>query len=178
MILLELFLSFFKIGLFTIGGGYAMLALIQKEIVHYGWMTSHEFVDIVGIAEMTPGPIAINAATFIGFRSAGVTGSLIATLAVILPSFISVLAVSRFWGRYKDFSKVQAVFGGVRPAVAGLIMTAAVLLGLASFQAVEAGFRLRTVLIAAAVFFLIHFRKLDPIKVLLICALIGLFVFK
>ncbi len=84
MIFLQLFFClFFKIGLFTIGGGYAMLAIIQEEIIRHGWMTSAEFVDIVGVAEMTPGPIAVNAATFVGYRSAGVAGALIATAAVV-----------------------------------------------------------------------------------------------
>ena len=85
MILLQLFYSFFKIGLFTIGGGYAMLAIIQQEIVRYGWLTRAEFVDIVSIAEMTPGPIAVNAATFVGYRSAGLAGALAATTASFCP---------------------------------------------------------------------------------------------
>ena len=86
MILLKLFVTFFKIGLFTIGGGYAMLALIRQEIVRHGWLTVQEFVDIVGIAEMTPGPIAVNAATFVGYRTAGLGGALLATAGVALPS--------------------------------------------------------------------------------------------
>lgn len=178
MILLQLFLSFFKIGLLTIGGGYAMLAVIQQEILRHAWLSPSEFVDIVGIAEMTPGPIAINAATFVGYRSAGLLGSLTATLAVVLPSFLSVLLVSRFWRRYKDLSKVQAFFAGVRPTVAGLVLTAAFFLGRASFQALPSGFLLPSALLAGGVFGAVFVAKADPIRVLIICALLGLFIFK
>ena len=179
MILWQLFTSFFKIGLFTIGGGYAMLALIQEEIVHYGRLTPHEFVDIVGIAEMTPGPIAVNAATFIGYRVAGLAGALLATSAVVLPSLISVLIVSRFWARYKSSQGVQAVFAGIRPVVAGLVGAAAVLVGRASLQVLAPGsIHIPTLAMALVVFLGLLYRKWDPIKVLVVCALVGLFIFK
>ena len=165
MILLELFFSFFKIGLFTIGGGYAMLTLIQQEIVRYGWLSLEEFVDIVGIAEMTPGPIAVNAATFVGYRSAGIRGSLVATLAVVLPSFISVLVVSKIWENYKDSRAVRSVFAGIRPAVAGLVGAAAVLLGNTALQAIQPGtIHIPSLILAGAVFVAIQFFKAGPIK--------------
>lgn len=179
MILLQLFLSFLKIGLFTVGGGYAMLALIQEEITRYGWMTSQEFVDVVGIAEMTPGPIAVNAATFVGYRSAGVVGGLIATTAVVLPSLLSVLLVSKFWEKYKSSQGVQSVFAGIRPVVAGLVGAAAIMVGSATLHTVSSGLlNVFTLLLAAIVFWGVYFRKWDPIKVLIASALVGLFIFR
>lgn len=179
MILLELFLSFFKIGLFTIGGGYAMLPLIQQEIIRYGWLSPQEFVDIVGIAEMTPGPIAVNAATFVGFRSAGVWGSLTATAAVVLPSFISVLLVSKVWEHYQNSHVVGSIFAGIRPTVAGLVGGAALTLGSTALQAVQPGvIDIPSVVLAVVVFAAVHFSKADPIKVLIVSAAAGLIIFK
>ena len=108
MIYLELLFKFFRIGLFTIGGGYAMLPLMQHEIEINNWITSQEFVDIIAIAEMTPGPIAINAATFIGYRVGGVLGSVVATTAVVLPSLLIILLLSRILARYQEHAFVEA----------------------------------------------------------------------
>ncbi|HHT90604.1 MAG: chromate transporter [Bacillota bacterium] len=179
MILFQLFSAFFKIGLFTLGGGYAMLALIQQEIVRYGWMTPQEFVDVVGIAEVTPGPIAVNAATFVGFRTAGVQGALVATGAVVLPSLISVMIVSRVWARYKNSHIVQNMFAGIRPVVVGLVGAAAVLVGLATFRSLSSGIHgLYTLVLGGLTFYGVAFRKWDPIKVLVGAALIGLIVYR
>lgn len=155
-----------------------MLALIQQEIVRYGWMTVQEFVDVVGIAEMTPGPIAVNAATFVGYRSAGIKGALVATLAVVLPSLISVIIVSRFWEKYKSSKAVQFVFAGIRPVVVGLVGAAGVLVAKATMQdypGVVVHFP--TLFLAMIVFYGVAFRKWDPIRALLASALIGLLVF-
>lgn len=174
MIILELFLSFFKIGLFTVGGGYAMLALIQREIVEHGWLTLEEFVDIVAIAEMTPGPIAVNAATFVGFRSASFLGGVVATGAVVLPSLIGILLISRVWERYKDSPPVVAVFKGIRPAVAGLIISVALTLGATVLTAHGAGNINFTGLIMAAVVFLaVYIKKIDPFKMIILCGIAG-----
>lgn len=179
MICLQLFASFFKIGLFTIGGGYAMLALIQEEIIRHGWMSAHEFVDIVGIAEMTPGPLAVNAATFVGYRTAGVPGALLATAAVVLPSLISVLIVSKFWEKYKSSRGVQGIFAGIRPAVAGLIGAAAITVARASLQAAGSGSNLWATLVLALLCFLgVYFKRWDPIKVLLGAGVLGLLIFQ
>lgn len=178
MILFQLFFAFFKIGLFTIGGGYAMLTIIQQEIIRYGWMTRGEFVDIIGIAEMTPGPIAVNAATFVGYRSAGVIGAVIATSAVVLPSLISVLIVARVWEKYKSSRGVQGMFAGVRPVVVGLVGAAAVMVAQASLQTLTGlGLRFGTLVLAAASFAGVYFKKWDPIKILLAAALLGLLIF-
>jgi len=175
----QLFASFFKIGLFTIGGGYAMLALIQQEIVRLGWMTPQEFVDVVGIAEVTPGPIAINSATFVGFRTGGIPGALLASFAVVLPSLLCVSVVSRMWNRYKEARLVQFMFAGIRPVAAGLVAAAAVLIALATFRYVQ-GFpgKLWTGLIAAGCFYGVGVKKWNPIKVLMIAAVLGVLLFR
>lgn len=130
MIWLQLFYSFFKIGLFGFGGGYAMLSMIQGEVVtRHEWLTPQEFTDIIAISQMTPGPIGINSATYIGYTATGsVWGSALATLALVLPSFIVMLILYRFFMRYHDNRHVTDTFAGLRPAVIGLIASAALVL--------------------------------------------------
>lgn len=130
MIYLQLFYAFFKIGLFGFGGGYAMLSLIQGEVVTYhGWVSTQEFTDIVAISQMTPGPIGINAATYVGFTATGsVWGSVVATFAVVLPSFILMLSISKFFLKYQKHPTVVSVFNGLRPAIVGLLAAAALVL--------------------------------------------------
>lgn len=126
MIYLKLLFSFFKIGLFSFGGGYAMIPLIQKEIEMNGWLKASEFVDIIAIAEMTPGPIAINSATFVGYKTAGLFGSIFATIGVALPSILLILIVSSFFFKIQKKTVNIMVFYGVRPVITGLIAAAAV----------------------------------------------------
>ena len=130
MLYFQLFYTFFKIGLFGFGGGYAMLSMIQGEVVtRYGWLTPQEFTDIVAISQMTPGPIGINSATYVGFTATGsIWGSVIATFAVVLPSFILMLVISKFFLKYQKHPAVEAVFSGLRPAVVGLLASAALVL--------------------------------------------------
>ena len=130
MIYIQLFYTFFKIGLFGFGGGYAMLSMIQGEVVtRYEWLSSQEFTDIVAISQMTPGPIGINAATYVGFTATGsIWGSIIATFAVIFPSFILMLTISKFFLKYQKHPVVESVFNGLRPAVVGLLASAALVL--------------------------------------------------
>ena len=130
MIYLQLFNTFFKIGLFGFGGGYAMLSMIQGEVVtRYDWVSTQEFTDIVAISQSTPGPIGINAATYVGFTATGsIWGSVIATFAVVLPSFILMLTISKFFLKYQKHPAVEAVFSGLRPAVVGLLASAALVL--------------------------------------------------
>lgn len=130
MIYLQLFYAFFKIGLFGFGGGYAMLSMIQGEVVtRYDWVSTQEFTDIVAISQSTPGPIGINAATYVGFTATGsIWGSVIATFAVVLPSFILMLTISKFFLKYQKHPAVEAVFSGLRPAVVGLLASAALVL--------------------------------------------------
>ena len=130
MIYLQLFYTFFKIGLFGFGGGYAMLSMIQGEVVtRYNWVSTQEFTDLVAISQSTPGPIGINAATYVGFTATGsIWGSVIATFAVVLPSFILMLTISKFFLKYQKHPAVEAVFSGLRPAVVGLLASAALVL--------------------------------------------------
>ncbi len=138
IIFLELLYTFFKIGLVSFGGGYGMLSVIQGEVVtRHAWLSMSEFTDIVAISQMTPGPIGINSATFVGYTAVvnaggtplmGVIGSLTASFAVMLPSFIIMLAISRLFVKYTKSSVVNRVFVVLRPAVVGLIASAALLL--------------------------------------------------
>ena len=138
MIYLQLFITFFEIGLFGFGGGYGMLSLIQNETVrHWGWITTPQFTDIVAISQMTPGPIGINSATYCGYmacHNAGygtamsVLGSTVATFALVLPSFILMILISRLFMRYMQTATVQNIFSGLRPAVVGLLAAATLML--------------------------------------------------
>ncbi len=182
MIYLQLFYTFFKIGLFGFGGGYAMLSMIQGEVVtRYGWLTAQEFTDIVAISQMTPGPIGINAATYVGFTATGsVLGSILATFAVILPSFILMLTISKFFLKYQKHPVVEAVFSGLRPAVVGLLASAALVLmtnenfGSPTNDTYQ--------FIVSVVIFLIAFigtrkYKVNPILMILACGLAGFFLY-
>lgn len=126
----QLFYSFFKIGLFGFGGGYAMLSMIQGEVVtRHAWLTPQEFTDIIAISQMTPGPIGINSATYIGYTATGsIWGAALATFALVLPSFIVMLILYKFFMRYHDSRPVTDTFAGLRPAVIGLIASAALVL--------------------------------------------------
>lgn len=138
LLYLRLFWTFFKIGLFGFGGGYAMISMIQGEVVtRYGWLNTGQFTDIVAISQSTPGPIGINSATYVGYSSVvnagfapywGILGSLIATFAVVLPSFVLMLAISKFFMKHKDNPSVNYTLMGLRPAVVGLLAAAALLL--------------------------------------------------
>lgn len=122
MIYLELFWSFLKVGLFSIGGGYAAMPLIQSQVVEYhGWLTMKEFTDLITIAEMTPGPIAVNSATFVGIRIAGIGGAVVATLGCITPSLIIVSVLAKLYYKYKNMRLMQSVLTSLRPAVVALI---------------------------------------------------------
>lgn len=136
---LELLWTFFKIGLFTIGGGYAMIPLIQQEIVNHGWLTFKETIDIIAISEMTPGPFAINAATFVGVKTGGIPGATFATVGVVLPSFIIVTLVAKYSARFKDQPLLQYALYGLRPAVIGLIASAAFLIARTTFFMASSG---------------------------------------
>ena len=127
MIYLELFWSFFQIGMFSIGGGMAAMPLIQNQVVNLNkWLTLTEFTDLITIAEMTPGPIAINSATFVGIRIAGIGGALISTLGCIFPSCIIVSLLAYIYFKYKEVSAIQGVLSGLRPAVVALIASAGI----------------------------------------------------
>jgi len=125
-VILSLYWSFFKVGLFTIGGGYAMIPLMEAEVIDtHGWLSAAEFLDIIAVAEMTPGPISINAATFIGYRMAGVAGSLITTLGVITPSLVLLLLLSKILFNLIQKPQAESFLNGLRSALVALILLAA-----------------------------------------------------
>ena len=124
MVLIELFLVFLKIGTFTFGGGYAMITMIQYEAERHGWLTQAELVDFVALSESTPGPLAVNMATFVGIRTGGIPGAVIATLGIVLPSFLIILLIAKCFMKFQDSKAVKGVMSGLKPAVAGMIGTA------------------------------------------------------
>lgn len=128
---LTLFLTFFKIGATTFGGGYAMLPIIQREVVEkHHWLENEEFVDVLAVAQSSPGAVAINSAVFIGCRLYGLPGAVVALLGSVLPSFLIILSVAAFFTRFMEHPAVHAAFLGIRPAVAALILAAVIKLGL------------------------------------------------
>lgn len=133
MILLKLFFTFFKIGLFTFGGGYAMLPLIEEEVVRNGWMDTSDLVNFIAVSESTPGPFAVNVSTYVGCEVAGVLGSLCATLGVIMPSFIVILVVAKCFEKFKSGKTVKGCMSGLKPAVIGLIANAVISIGRTAF---------------------------------------------
>ena len=182
MIYLQLFYTFFKIGLFGFGGGYAMLSMIQGEVVtRYGWLTAQEFTDIVAISQMTPGPIGINAATYVGFTATGsVWGSIMATSAVVFPSFLLMLTISKFFLKYQKHPVVESVFKGLRPAVVGLLASAAlVLMTEENFGSPTADLRSFCISCALFVAAFIGTRrfKVSPILMIVLCGAVGYLVF-
>ncbi len=139
MLYWQLLFSFLKIGLFAFGGGYAMIPLIQAEILGQGWLSAQEFANIVAVSQMTPGPIAINAATFVGYRILGLGGAAVATLGVVIPPFVLTLVVSKLFYTFQERSLVRGVFSGIRPAVIALITSAAIFLVPSSIMTLSQG---------------------------------------
>ena len=173
MILFDLFKVFFLLGLFSFGGGYASMEMIRSRVVtDYHWLTDWEYTDIISIAEMTPGPLGINIASFVGTRTAGVAGTLIATLSYILPALVIVLILSWFYDRYRSLEGVQGVLSGLRPAVVAMIIAAAVqLVGTAwwdglSHLALE-NTNWTAVVLSLVLLILLQKKKLGPIQAIL-----------
>ncbi|MBP6922900.1 MAG: chromate transporter [Veillonella sp.] len=183
-ILLQLFLSFAKVGLFCIGGGYASMPLIQNEVVDgHHWITMHEFVDIFTISQMTPGPIGINAATFVGAKIAGIMGAIAATAGFVFPSVIIMLLMAYLYFKYGDVGIIRGVLNGLRPAVVALIASAGVgIMTLAFWDKADLPISLAETNIRGVVIFLIsmgliYSGKMGTIKVLLLSGVLGLVIF-
>ncbi len=178
MILLELFLSFMKIGFFSFGG-LTMIPVINDEVLVHGWMTAGEVMDIVAVAEMTPGSLGINCATFVGLRTAGIPGALSATLGVMMPSLTLCMAAAHFIMKLKDSPVLESAMSGVRPVSMGMLLAVAVTLSQSTFWAEGAamslaGVRWNLVLIAAACGVLLFKFKLSIPKTILLAAVLGL----
>ena len=182
MIFAELFITFFIIGMFTIGGGYAMLSLIQNEVVTvHGWIDYGTFTDIVAISQMTPGPIGINSATYIGYQvlaNSGaseltcILGSFTATFAVVLPSFIIVLALCKVYEKWRDHYLFKGVMAGLKPATLGLIGTAAL-----SLATPENFIDWKSFVICILAFIALYFKKIGPFAIIGLGALVGLIIY-
>lgn len=176
MMLLILFLTFLKIGAFTFGGGYAMIPLIQAEVQSHGWLSAEELVNFVAIAESTPGPIAVNMATFVGTRMAGIPGAICATVGVVLPSYIIILIVAKCFQKFKSSRVVSGCMSGLRPAVVGLIGSAVISVGETVFFPAGIFFG-TTFFISLAIFAVcavLAFKKKHPIAVICISAVLGI----
>lgn len=181
MIYLQLLLSFIQVGMFSIGGGYAAMPLIQSQVVEkYGWLSMSEFTDLITIAEMTPGPIAVNSATFVGIQIAGLPGAVVATFGCILPSCIIVSLLAFIYYRYKQVSALQSVLGCLRPAVVALIAAA----GLSILQVVlfsGEAINLKNIqwlegVIFLTAFLVLRIRRKNPILVMACCGMTELAV--
>lgn len=190
MILFELFYVFFFIGLFTIGGGYAMIPMIKDEVVARGWMTMEELLNFFAIAESTPGPFAVNTATLVGFSQAGIVGSIVATLSVVLPSFIIILIIAKFITNFLKYKEVKWALDGVKPIIVGLIIGVVInlvvnnIFGLASIiDAFKTTIDIKTIdymslIIMIAMFLLkMKFKKLNPIYMIIISAILGIVIY-
>ncbi len=172
-IYIQLFLSFFKIGLFGFGGGYAIISLIQHEIEVHGWMTQSEFTDIIAISQMTPGPIGINSATYVGYTASGtVLGSIVATFAIVLPSFIIMITLVRFFFYLRGNKYMEYAFLGLRPVVIGLIGAAAVVL-----MTDENFIDYISFIIFGAVFILSLRGKIHPIYLIVMAGIAGFIIY-
>lgn len=184
MIYLKLFISFLQIGLFSIGGGYAAMPLIKEQIVDINsWLTLKEFTDLVTIAEMTPGPIAINSATFVGNQIGGILGSIVATLGCVIPSFVIVLTLAWVYFRYKKLSVISGALEGLRPAVVALIGSAGIsILTLAFWGEKGVSLNLADINIVAVVLFatslfILRKWKPNPIVIMLGTGFVGMIIY-
>jgi Chromate transport protein ChrA len=172
-IYLKIFYIFFKIGLFSFGGGYAMLPLIRQEVVvNNQWLGAKEFTDLVAISQATPGPIAINGATYVGYKVGGIIGSIAGNIGVILPSVIIMLILTKFFFKFKDNKYMEDAFSGLRPATVGLIAAAAILLIPDSFT------DYKSLLIFGGAFIASYKYKVDPILLTIIAGVLGLIIYR
>lgn len=188
MILLELFLTFFEIGALTFGGGYAMIPFVREQVLAHGWLTEEELLNMIAVSESTPGPIAVNMATFVGSEQAGILGSAAATLGVVLPSFIIILVISALLKNFLKYKGVGAFLSGVRPCVVSLILGTAITLFLSVLMGIGAGdFELNVDFIGIVIFALVvgisHIykkkkgKKPSPILMIAISACLGMILY-
>ena len=171
--LIKIFLVFFKIGLFSFGGGYAMMPLFEKEIINgLHWISYSDFIDIVAIAQTTPGPFAVNSATFIGNKLAGFLGSVVATLGVTLPSFIIMSIIFLTINKFRESNAVKVSIRGIRPVVLALVLAAVVTIGKGAI------IDYKSVIIAIIAFILVRVKKLNPILIMAIGFVVGIFIYR
>jgi len=170
--ILKLFLTFFKIGMFSFGGGYAMLPLIQLNVVNQNnWLSHKEFIDIVAISQVTPGPIAINCATYVGYKLAGIFGAIFSTLGVSMPSVIIMIILTKLVLKLNNAKFFEAIFSNLRPTVIGLILAAAILV----FN--ESVFDIKTFIVFLLSFVVSLKYKVDPIILTILGGVLGYIIF-
>ena len=180
MIFLELFWTFFTIGAFTFGGGYAMLPLIRESVAEKGWMTEEALVDFIAVSESTPGPFAVNMATYVGSQVGGIFGSVCATLGVVLPSFCIILLLARCFAKFRQSRAVQGAMSGLKPAVVGLIGAAALSIGETVFfpAGISASVFTNAAIYVSLGIFLVSavlaLKKVHPILVICLSAVLGI----
>ena len=180
MIYLELFLTFLKIGAFTFGGGYAMLPLIQAEVIAHGWMQQEAIIDFIAVSESTPGPFAVNMATYIGSETGGIFGSVCATIGVVLPSFVIILIVAKCFEKFKQNKVVKGCMSGLKPAVVGLIGSAVITVAATVFVPSGFSFNIFTnisfyvSLVIFALSLVAAFKKVHPIIIISFSAVAGI----
>ena len=183
--MLELFLTFLKIGAVSFGGGYGMISLVREEALSHGWLTSDEFINMIAVAESTPGPIAINMATFIGSNEYGILGSALATLGVVLPAFLIILTISALIKNFIKYKGVQAFLSGVQPCVVALILSTALTMLLSALFGFAHIGDVRSInivgIIVLPIIILISFlwkklknKKISPILLIVISAVLGM----
>lgn len=185
MIYLRLFLTFLKIGAVSFGGGYAMIPLVKESVLLFGWLTEEEFLNFIAIAESTPGPIAINMATFVGTTQAGVLGAMLATIGVVLPSFVIILLISMVLKNLLQYAPVKAVLNGIKPVIVGLIIATAITLTLSTIfaiQTIESTFSfnywgvviLAIVVITSVLYKKFRKKQISPILLILLSGVLGI----
>ena len=187
-ILLKLFLTFLKIGAVSFGGGYGMISLIREEVLQNNWATEEVFMNFIAIAESTPGPIAVNMATFIGFSQYGALGSLVATLGVILPSFIIILLITAIFHSFLKNKGVKAVLSGILPAIAGLITATGLTMFLSTILSLKTinstiSFDYKSLIILAIILLIASLykkkfnKKISPILLIIVSAVFGILLY-
>ena len=189
MIYLQLFLTFLKVGTFAFGGGYTMLSLIGDSVLKYGWMTEEEFLNFVGVETVIPGPIAVNMATYIGYEQGGFLGALLATIGVVLPSFVIILIVAACIKNLLKYPPVKTFITSMRPALGGLIVSVAVTMALTVFFGIDTvstinlSFDWRTLVVFAVVIAIpiiwkrINKKEFSPILLVVISGVLGMLLF-
>lgn len=172
---LKLFLKFLKIGAFTFGGGYAMIPLIRREIaLREGWIEDKDILDILAVSESTPGPIAVNTATFVGYRVAGPLGAACATVGVVLPSFVIILLVAKFYQAFQTNTLVKGCMNGLRPTVVGMIGASLLSVAGSAFSLSAGVVPLALAVVLLAVILFAHWKKVHPILLIVGSAVVGI----
>lgn len=186
MELLKIYCIFFKVGLFTIGGGLAALPLLRNEAIMRGWVTEAQFTDMIAVSQSTPGPIGINMATYAGFNQIGIIGSIVATIGMVTPSIVIICIIAKFLEHFNENKLVQGIFVGLRPAVTGLIGAAAFSIALISIFNIKLFkstdrlldlFNLKALILFGAFMYATNKWKYHPIFYIVIAGILGLFIF-